>query len=290
MRFLNGIVVLLLLFAGSAAAEPTRDRPYRILVTNDDGIEAPGIAALAGALRRLGDVVIVAPKSNQSGKAHATSLFAAGVPGVAPFMRDGSVFGYAVDGTPADCVLVAMYWPPSDRKFDIVVAGINYGANFGAASLYSGTVGAALEASLAAVPAIAFSQDHHRKDFTRSATIAAAIVEHVLHSGLAPYTFLNVNIPDGDLKGVRIAPMGNTNLSMDAVVPTGSAADGTTGLKMTLKRDDSQVIVDTDTAYYLDGYVTVTPLQVDWTSYQDIRVLKQWALQLPAEATAPAGR
>lgn len=288
MRFLNGIVIVLALIAGSAAAGPTRERPYRILVTNDDGIEAPGIAALAGALRRLGDVVVVAPKTDQSGKAHATSLFTAGVPSVAPFMRDGGVFGYAVDGTPADCVLVAMHWLPSDRKFDIVVAGINYGANLGTASLYSGTVGATLEASLAAVPAIAFSQDHHRKDFTRSATIAAAIVERALNNGLAPYTFLNVNIPGGDLKGVRIAAMGSSNQSMDAIVATGSAADGTTGLKMKLKRE-SQVMVDTDTAYYLDGYVTVTPLQVDWTAHQDIRVLKQWALQLPADATAPAG-
>lgn len=274
---------------GSVVAAPANERPYRILVTNDDGIEAPGIAALATALKALGEVVVVAPKTDQSGRAHSTSI-ATGIASVAPFMRDGVQFGLAVDGTPADCVLVAIYWLHGGGKFDVVVSGINYGANLGAASLYSGTVGAALEGSLAGVPAIAFSQDHKRKDYTRSATIAAGIVERVLQQGLPQYTFLNVNIPGGELKGVKVAPMGYSNQALDRFEPIGGASDGSTGLKIKLKRETQQ-ISETDTPFYMDGYVTITPLQADWTAHQDIKVLKKWPpLELPAEPEAPAAQ
>jgi len=272
-------------FVGSAVAAPAKERPYRILVTNDDGIAAPGIAALATALREIGEVVVVAPKTDQSGKAHSTSIFMTGVPSVAPVTHDGGVFGHAVDGTPADCVLLAIYWLQADRKFDVVVSGVNYGANLGTSSLYSGTVGATVEASLAGVPAIAVSQDHRLSDFTRSATIAAGIVERVLQDGLAPYTFLNVNIPGGELKGVKVAPMGNSNQTLDRFEPMGSATDGSTGLKLKLKRETT-FMPETDTAFYMDGYVTITPLQADWTAHQDIKVLKKWPLELPTAARA----
>jgi 5'-nucleotidase len=281
------VALALVLSIGSACAEPAHAPHYRILVTNDDGIDAPGIAALAEALSTLGEVVVVAPGTDQSGKAHATSVFTSGVPSVKALMRDGGVFGYAVDGTPADCVMLAVHWLQPDRKFDVVVSGINYGANLGTSSLYSGTLGAALEGTLAGIPSIGVSQDHHRKDFTRSAAIALSIVERVLRDGLAPYTFLNVNIPGGELKGVKIAPMGSSNQALDGFVPMGSAADGTTGLKMKLKRA-TEVMADTDTAFYLDGYVTVTPLQADWTAYQDIKVLRNWAIPLPAGSGAAA--
>lgn len=272
-------VVALFFLVGAAIPAPTSAQPCRILITNDDGIEAPGIEALAKALGTLGEVVVVAPRTDQSGKARSTSILQSGVPSITPLMRDGGVFGYSVDGTPADSVLAAIYWLQSDRKFDIVVSGINYGANPGTHSLYSGTVGATVEAALAGIPAIAFSQDHRRADYTRSALIATRIVEHVLRHGLAPYTSLNVNIPGGELRGVKVAPMGNSYQRVDRFEPLGSANDGSTGLKLKLKRE-TEVMSETDTAYYLDGYVTITPLQVDWTAHQYIKTLKTWPLEL----------
>jgi 5'-nucleotidase len=283
MRTLHWALLLLAGFVGAAAAEPATDRPYRILVTNDDGIDAPGLAALVTALKPLGEVIVVAPKGDQSGRAHSTSI-ATGIASVVPLTRDGTVFGHAVDGTPADTVLLALYWLHPDKKFDIVVSGINYGANLGAASLYSGTVGAALEGALAGLRAIAVSQDHKRADYSRSATIAAALVERVLREPPTPYTFLNVNIPGGELKGVKVAPMGNSNQGLERFEPAGTASDGSTGLKIRLKRETVQ-LPETDTAFYLDGYVTITPLQADWTAYESLRALKTWAPALPLPKT-----
>lgn len=280
MKFVCWLLAFLI---GAANASP----PYHILVTNDDGIGSPGIAALAAALGELGDVVVVAPKSDQSGMARASTVFQTGVPGVVPLLRDGRLFGYAVDGTPTDCVLVGMRWLRPDRKFDIVVSGINFGANLGTTTLYSGTVGAAVEAALAGIPAVAVSQDHRRKDYTRSATIATRIVERVLRQGLAPNTLLNVNIPAGNLRGVKVAPTGSSDLALDRFEPIGRAADGSTGLKLKLKRA-TQWQADTDTAYYMDGWVTVTPLQADLTARSDIGVIQSWALELPPPDATPA--
>src|SRR5580765_8259987 len=124
MRLILWLTPLCLLAAACAsipAAPHGHAGPYRILVTNDDGIDAPGLAALAGALKPLGEVVVMAPSSDRSGASHSITLLR-GIPSVTKVMRDGALFGYAVDGTPADCVLLAIYWLKNERPFDLVVS------------------------------------------------------------------------------------------------------------------------------------------------------------------------
>jgi len=252
----------------------------RVVLTNDDGIDAPGIAALAEAMKPFGEVVVVAPKTDQSGKSHSISILG-GLPKILSVEHDGKPFGTAIDGTPADCVLAAVYWLSRDRKFDLVVSGINRGTNVGIGSFYSGTVGAALEGSLAKIPSIAFSQDSKRKEYAVSAQIAASIVERALHEGLAPYTFLNVNIPAGEPKGVKVAPMGDALYLLDHFDTSGDV------VKPVLK-PGTQFLPDRDTALYADGYVTVAPLQVDWTARDEVKTIERWSLGLPAAAEPPA--
>jgi len=270
--------IILAVFIAGCATVPAGSK-HRILVTNDDGIDAPGIAALVEAMKPFGEVVVVAPATDQSGKSHSVSILS-GVPAIAPVTRDGVKFGDAVDGTPADSVLAAVYYLHRETKFDLVVSGINRGANVGVGSLYSGTVGAALEGALAGIPAVAFSQDHTRTEYTVSAAIAANVVEGLLQHGLEPHTFLNVNIPAGELKGIRIAPMGDALYVLDRFEPKA----GGTGIKPMLKLGDG-FLPERDTAYYADGYVTISPLQVDWSAPKATRKkIGRWHLKLPEAA------
>lgn len=270
----------------SSPTTPSAPERYRILVTNDDGIDAPGIKVLVAALEPLGEVVVVAPTKQQSGMSHAVSIIA-GIQSVRLVEHDGVPFGHAVDGTPADSVLVGLYWLSDDQGFDIVVSGINYGTNVGTSSLYSGTVGAALEGALRGVPAVAISQDHRRTEYTVSAAIAAQIVERVLEEGLTPGTFLNVNVPEGELRGIRVARMDPKTTVVEGMEPMGSATDGSTGLRIKVKKQE-QYPPDSDAALFLSGYVTVTPLQADWTAKGSIKPLQSWKLQLPESQTKKA--
>jgi 5'-nucleotidase len=257
----------------------------RILVTNDDGIGSQGIAALVAALKPLGEVVVVAPASDQSGASHSISVLK-GVSGMSMVTRDGTSFGQAVNGTPADCVLTAIHWLHRERPFDLVVSGINHGTNVGAASLYSGTVGATVEAALSNIPAIAYSQDARRKEYEVSARIAAMLAARVLKEGLAPHSMLNVNVPAGEIKGIRVAPMGDSMYVVDRFEPDGEANDGSTGLTLKIKRG-ADFLPDSDTTYYAEGYVTVAPLQVDWTARESLERIRRWSLALP-ESGPPA--
>jgi len=134
--------------------------------------------------------------------------------------------------------------------------------------------GAALEGALAKIPSIAFSQDSQRKEYALSAQIAAKIVERALHEGLAPYTFLNVNIPAGEPKGVKVAPMGDAFYLLDRFETSGDQ------VKPILKRG-VEFMKDRDTAFYAEGYVTVAPLQVDWSANDSINAIDGWQLELP---------
>ncbi|HZP12382.1 MAG TPA: 5'/3'-nucleotidase SurE, partial [Nevskiaceae bacterium] len=236
-------------------------------------IDAPGIAALAEAMKPLGEVIVVAPKTDQSGKSHSTTILGS-LPKPIPVEHDGKPFGTAIDGTPADCVLAAVYWLSPDQKFDLVVSGINRGTNVGVGSLYSGTVGAAVEGALAKIPAIAFSQDSGRKEYAVSAQIAAKIVERAMKEGLAPYTLLNVNIPPGNPKGVKVASMGDSLYLLDHFETRGDV------VKPILKRA-TELLPDRDTAFYAEGYVTIAPLTIDWTSRESLKPIERWELELP---------
>jgi 5'-nucleotidase len=252
----------------------------RILLSNDDGIIAPGLAALRQALAELGEVRVVAPNSPQSAAAHGITV--RGPVAVGKVHVQGEFFGYSVEGRPADCVKLAIREllpePP-----DLVVSGINDGANVSINVLYSGTVAAAAEGALLGFPAIAVSMKQgEERDFHRAARLALPIVRRLLDIGLAPGELININLPDltpGDPLGVRVVPMA-TRIMEDRFARH-TAPDG---------RDYYWLVGDTFTAANstvhsdLDAieerYISITPLQFDMTQYAQLEQLAkhEWPL------------
>jgi 5'-nucleotidase len=200
IRFLCTLAGLLLWVA---LALPAAQTPYRILVTNDDGVRAPGIAALAQALKAMGEVTVVAPADNQSGKGHSISI-------TDPVYIDavslpGGLEALSATATPASCVKVALRALMKKRP-DLVVSGINRGYNLGMTTYISGTVGAAREGALHGLPAIAASLDvREGVDYGAAAEIVTRVVAMVKAEALPAGVFLNVNIPAGTPKGLRVA-------------------------------------------------------------------------------------
>jgi 5'-nucleotidase len=247
----------------------------RILVTNDDGVHSEGIHALADALRRLGEVVVVAPHIEASAIGHALTLRR---PLRMEQLREGV---YEVDGTPTDCVNVAftkLFGTPPD----LVVSGINKGYNLGDDVTYSGTVSGALEGALLGVPSIAVSQERCRGtyDFTHSAAAAATVAELVLREGLAPQTFLSMNVPAGKPKGFKITVQGRRNhvtIVDERVDPRGNSyywiEEGENAWEPH-DRSDFQAVKD--------GFVSVTPLQPDMTDHKALVRLEGLALETKA--------
>lgn len=200
------IVILALVLAAGCGGTSTAPAsgPLRILITNDDGIEAPGILALAEALRPLGEVTVAAPSGNRSGTSH-------GITSARPIaVRESERRGQrwlAIDATPATCVRLALEELLPSRP-DLVISGINWGENLGNVTFYSATVGAAREAAFQGIPAMAVNvASTDGVDYGTAASVTAAIVRVLGRDGIAKGTFLNINVPDlpGEkLRGVRI--------------------------------------------------------------------------------------
>src|SRR3954467_6409571 len=176
----------------------------RILLTNDDGIHSDGLQTLEQALHEIGDVFVVAPASEMSGASHSLTL-------ARPLrIRQIDDRHWTVDGTPTDCVTLALHRILNEDQLpDVCVSGINHGGNLGDDATYSGTVAGALEATILGVPGIAISlvaRDNF--DFTESAPFAVTAVRKVLMEGLPDGTLLNINIPKGTIKGVRVTRQG----------------------------------------------------------------------------------
>ena len=247
----------------------------RILLTNDDGILAPGIEALYHALSDLGDVEVVAPETTQSAVAHAITVLA---PMAAPRLNVKNVFeGWSVDGRPADCVKLAMLelleGPP-----DFVVSGINAGVNTGINVLYSGTVAGAAEGAFFGVPSMAISlelSDH--LDFERAGQIARKIFERYVVSRPPPGTCVNVNIPALDAgwpKGIRVCPQGVVPMDdkyHKQIDPRGRPIFWLDGAMPTC---DS--CPNTDVEAVMERYVAITPLKFDVTDQEMLPKLAQW--------------
>jgi len=246
----------------------------RILVTNDDGVHSDGIHALAAALRLLGDVdvIIVAPHIEASAIGHALTLRR---PLRMEQLRDGV---YEVDGTPTDYVNIGI-----TKLFgalpDLVVSGINKGYNLGDDVTYSGTVSGALEGALLGVPSIAVSlaRATGQYDFGPPASAAATIAAIVLRDGLAPRTFLSLNVPPGRPKGFRLTVQAKRNhvtIVDERCDPRGKAyywiEEGENAWEPH-DRSDFQAV--------RDGYVSVTPLQPDMTDYDALAKLETLALE-----------
>lgn len=240
----------------------------RILVTNDDGVSAGGVAALAEAVARLGRVVVVAPEREMSAISHALTLSQ-------PLrMVEVGEDRYAISGTPTDCVYIGIV-KILGGDVDLVVSGINRGANLGEDIHYSGTVAGAVEGRLLGFPAIAFSQIvGDGADIDKAAAFAAGLAEAVLERRAPQPLLLNVNFPPGAARGVRLTRLGRRHYQQSVeenVDPRGRHYYWIGGGEC--HREQSP---DTDVQAARDGYISVTPLQLDLTDADAARQLSSW--------------
>lgn len=242
----------------------------RILVTNDDGIHSDGLLKLEQAMMELGDVYVVAPASEMSGASHSLTL--------ARPLRIRQLDGrhWAIDGTPTDCVTLALNKIiPDDEIPDICVSGINHGGNLGDDATYSGTVAGALEAAILGVPGIALSlvaRDNF--DFSHAATIATAAARKVLEEGLPDGTLLNINIPPGKIKGVKVTRQGIKNAR--PVITEHIDPRGKPYFWIGEEYFSTNSAEGTDYHAVELGYVSVTPLRSDMTDHQALTAIETW--------------
>jgi 5'-nucleotidase len=242
----------------------------RILVTNDDGVRADGIHALAAALAELGEVLVVAPHIEASAIGHALTLRR---PVRLEQIADGV---FEVDGTPTDCVNVAVTKLMAGVVPDLVVSGINKGYNLGDDITYSGTVAGAMEGALLGAPSIAVSLARsHTHDFSRAAAAGAKMAALVLRDGLPPRTFLNLNVPPDDPKGFRLTVQAKRN----HITTVDERLDPRGRPYYWIEEGQNEWAPHDRSDYQAirDGYVSVTPLQPDLTDYDALRVLEQRA-------------
>ena len=250
-----------------------------ILVINDDGITAPGIRALIEVMNTIGDVVVVAPDSPQSGMGHAitinSTLFVEKIT-----IDKGPQEEYSCSGTPADCVKLAVK-QILKRRPDICVSGINHGSNSSINVIYSGTMSAALEAGIEGIPAIGFSLlDYNwNANFEAAKHFAKIIVENALQYGLPKGVVLNVNIPNlekKDIKGIKVCRQAKANWEEEfdkRKNPQGRDYYWLTGKFVNLDKGE-----DTDEWALAEGYVSVVPVQFDLTAHHYIQQLNTWNL------------
>ena len=243
-----------------------------ILVTNDDGILAPGIASLVDVARQLGEVIVVAPDSPQSGKGHAITI---DVPlRLNRVHAFGDIEAYECSGTPVDCVKLAMNIIKKDRVFDLCVSGINHGSNESINIIYSGTMSAAMEASLEGVHSAGFSLLDYSfdADFEPAKPYIKSICEFMLKNNSRKSRLLNVNIPTGKIEGIRICRQGEARWVeefREAKDPRGKDYYWLTGR---FEIDDEGS--DADVNALRAGYISIVPSKHDLTDYTDIEDLK----------------
>lgn len=254
------------------------ERPL-ILVTNDDGITAPGIRKLIEIMNTLGDVVVVAPDSPQSGMGHAitinSTLYCSPLT-----IDDGVQIEYSCSGTPVDCVKLAVN-EILNRKPDLCVSGINHGANSSINVIYSGTMSAAVEAGIEGIPAIGFSLlDYNwEADFDQSAEYIRKIAETVLKEGMPPDVVLNVNIPKvkkEKIKGIKICRQAKAYWKEEFDKRTNP--QGRNYYWLTGKFVNEDKGEDTDEWALAHNYISVVPVQFDLTAHHAIQRLNTWGL------------
>jgi len=264
--------------SASQETTPEKKRP-KILVCNDDGIDAEGLDALAKAMKKIGEVTVVAPLTHQSGMGHAMTL---GKPlRINKWYKHKKFFGYAVNGTPVDCVKTAMTQILKHQKPDLMVSGINYGSNTAINILYSGTIGAAIEASFFGVPSIAFSlTTYENADFTYAAKFARKLALEVLKHGLPAETLLTVNIPnlpEKDIKGVMITSQGKSKWEEEMVERNDTYGQPYYWLRGVMTLYDHSLEADEYAVRH--GYISITPISYDLTNYRFMETLRQWKVK-----------
>jgi 5'-nucleotidase len=250
-----------------------------ILITNDDGITAPGIRTLIKVMNTIGDVVVVAPDSPQSGMGHAITVDAT-LHCKQEQIDDGPQTEYSTSGTPADCIKLAVH-EILDRAPDLCVSGINHGSNSSINVIYSGTMSAAIEAGIEGIPAIGFSLlDYNwNADFEPLEDYINTLTRKVLENGLPDGVVLNVNFPKlkkQEIKGIKICRQAKANWIEEfdkRTSPHGKDYYWLTGTFVNLDKGE-----DTDEWALKHGYVSVVPVQFDLTAHHFIQQLNSWSL------------
>jgi 5'/3'-nucleotidase len=246
-----------------------------ILLTNDDGYQAEGLRAVAEALADFATVSIVAPSREQSGTAQSLTLRQ---PIVCNRITERE---WAIDGTPADCVIVAVH-KLLPEKPDLLISGINHGANLGENAYYSGTVGAAREGALHHIPSVAVSlcSKKDKMKFENSARVSRAAAELILKEGLPDQVLLNVNVPEpwnGEVKFTRQSQKITRNQLSEGKDPRGRSY-----FWLFEQRIDKDVEPDTDYAAIFAGAISITPLHLDPTHTESLNHLSRWAKTIQA--------
>lgn len=242
----------------------------RILITNDDGIHSEGIRALETAMTEIGEVYVVAPASEMSGASHSLTL-------ERPLrIRQIDERHWTVDGTPTDCVTLALNQILSDGdRPDICVSGINHGANLGDDATYSGTVAGAMEATILGIPGLAFSLAVTRThDFTESSRIAFEVTRKALADGIPEWTLLNVNIPKGVPKGIRVTRQGFKEAR--PVISEHIDPRGKPYYWIGEVREGFRAEGGTDFEAVDEGYVSITPMRTDLTNHAALDGMRNW--------------
>ncbi len=248
-----------------------------ILISNDDGIFSNGIYALWEAMSEIGDTIVVAPNTEKSAVGHAITL--SDPIRIEKVKRSGGFRGYAVNGTPADSVKIAVK-AIMDEKPNIIISGINAGANIGQSLLYSGTISAATEGTFLGIPSIAISLDAWRNcDFTAAKIVAKKIVLAVLENGLPNATLLNVNVPkdpESGFKGYQITHQGS--IYFKDHFEKREDPRGRLYYWMTGDIRDPDTDIQSDGVALREGYVSITPLQLQMTNMDYMAELAEWDL------------
>ncbi|MGH4118489.1 5'/3'-nucleotidase SurE [Clostridium sp.] len=248
----------------------------RLLLTNDDGINAKGIYALAKELQKNHEVIIVAPDNERSACGHSITLSRPLI--VREVLLEGlKLKAFSVDGTPADCVKIAIN-ELIDGKIDMVVSGINKGLNLGTDVLYSGTVSAAIEAAIYKIPSMAVSMavKENIENYEMAAKYAGEILFKSNENNIKNDIVLNVNVPllkENEIKGIKVCKIGSRLYNNCYIKTMGENNETQYQIKGELKDVHDEY---SDTLYFKEGYVTVTPLHYDLTNFKIIKDVSEW--------------
>lgn len=249
-----------------------------ILITNDDGINADGILELAKSMKSIANIYIVAPDSQRSATGHAITIHNPIM--VKEVFVDDEIKSYAISGTPADCVKIGIEALFSDVDFDLVLSGINNGPNLGTDVIYSGTVSAAIEGLVQNKPSIAISYDKFNvsKNTYKEATKYVVDIVNKLKENMDIFNdcILNINIPSTDIKGIRITTLGERkyeNTLEERTSPHGNKYFWIGGKVKDLEQDESSDIISVE-----EGYISITPINIDMTNLNKVKILKDMKL------------
>lgn len=247
-----------------------------ILISNDDGIGADGIKALAKEIKKFASVIVAAPHTQQSAVGHSITMSSPIRVKEELIFRD--FYGYAVEGTPADSVKLAVHTLLKNKKIDLLISGINQGANTAINTIYSGTVSAATEGTILGIPSFAISLTSYTyKDFSAAAKFASKLAKAVIKNGLPKGTLLNVNVPAvKKIKGVKITKQGKSSWDDTYEIrfdPGNRKYYWLTGSMLKIDKTTEFDVRAVD-----EGYISVTPIHYDLTDYKMYEEMQTWKI------------